>query len=199
MNEQAEAWAGTFGDEYTQRNQLIWRKRVPFWNVMLGGAYIDQNVRSVMEVGCNAGYNLTAIKTGFPHLGLHGIDVNVRALEQAKAAGLDCFYDNALDLGKNAPGVYDLVFTAGVLIHVPSEDLQATMKSIAQASRKFVLAVEYEGAGEEEIEYRGKQGMLWRRPYGDLYQQEGLKLVGTGEVGKDLGFDDCTWWLLEKS
>lgn len=193
MSKAEEAWAGEFGEAYTARNQIDWYLRVPFWR-----ATIPHDVRSVMEVGCNAGWNLTAMRYSMPHLGLHGIDLNVRALEQARAAGLDCFHAPARYLGRDAPNVYDLVFTAGLLIHVPPEDLVKTMISIIQASRRYVVAVEYEAEEETEIVYRGERDMLWKRPFGRLYQDLGLELVSTVPARKADGFDECTAWLLRK-
>lgn len=187
------AWAGEFGNAYTTRNRVDWRKRVPFWYEIL--RYLD--VRSILEVGCNVGFNLTAIRAAYPFIGLHGIDVNNEALLEARAAGFDVRHAEGKDVEAVVP--FDLVATVGVLIHVPPADLEKTMQSIVRASRRYVLAVEYEAEQEEEIEYRGQKGLLWKRPFGKLYQDMGLKLVGPQYVvGPDQAFDNCTVSLLEK-
>ena len=50
-------WSGEFGEEYLKRNRVDWRKRIPFWKDV-----IDMTgARSVFELGCNAGWNLSAI------------------------------------------------------------------------------------------------------------------------------------------
>src|SRR5260221_13517341 len=98
---------------------------------------------------------------------LAGVDVNAGALAEAKVAGFDVAEASSLE-----PEMWkdhsDLVFTCGVLIHIPPETLHETMQQIAVASRRFVLAVEYEADEEEEIEYRGHAGRLWKRPFGRM-------------------------------
>lgn len=187
MSEQAAVWAGQFGDSYTRRNQIDWAKRVPFWSdvIKVSGA------RSVFELGCNAGWNLSAIQWAWPQVKVYGCDVNAQALEQAAAAGLTTWNDST-------PRRAELVFTSGVLIHIAPEQLTPIMCAIVEASYRWVLAVEYAVAEETEVEYRGQKGMLWKRPYGKLYEQMGLNLRASWRLGKDEAFDHCIAWLLEK-
>jgi pseudaminic acid biosynthesis-associated methylase len=186
MNEQQQFWAGKFGNEYVRRNQVDWRARIPFWRevIEMTGA------RSVHEVGCNCGWNLSAIKRVDPYISQSGNDVNLTAISQARSVGLSAFH------GENAISKAELVFTAGVLIHVAPDDLKPLMQKIVDQSYRYVLAVEYESEQEEEIEYRGHTGKLWRRPFGRMYEEMGLKLVRHEQNVP--GFDSCTAWLLEK-
>jgi len=189
-----EFWRGSFGTEYTQRNRVNVLQRVPFWSAMLG---ITQ-ARSVLEVGCNAGWNLRAMRSVDSKLDLVGVDLNRDALAEAEAAGLDVHQMNGSEVADVWPQHFDLVFTAGVLIHVPTEDLGAVMRSIADASKRYVIAVEYAASREEAVEYRGHTDRLWRRPFGALYEDAGLKIIATGPLPKAQGFDDCHYWLLTK-
>jgi pseudaminic acid biosynthesis-associated methylase len=151
----------------------------------------------VLEVGCNAGWNLLAINKTAPNIELHGVDVNAAAVEEARQQGIDAHCTDALGIrGLYEPGTIDLVFTAGVLIHVAPDDLESVMKAIVDTSGRYVLAVEYEAEEETEVEYRGHSGKLWKRPFGRLYQALGLTLLSEGEAG---GFDQCSYWLLEKA
>lgn len=199
MSSQAEAWAGEFGDEYTRRNRVGWRGRIPFWREILNLT----SARSVYEFGCNAGWNLSAIKAASRHpsdraddyrwdVETYGEDINESALIQAASAGLDAY--PADDLLQPALMV-DLSFTAGVLIHIAPQDLEATMQKVISFSADWVLAVEYADTEEVEVEYRGQKNMLWRRDYGRLYQDLGLELQLVAPAG---GFDNCTAWLLRK-
>lgn len=191
MTATIERWAGEFGNEYLDRNLVDWPRRIPF--------FTDLRQRcpffSALEVGCNAGWNLLALNaSGVRKPFVRGIDINGEAIERANALGLDVrtgSFDQIQWLGE-----HDLVFTVGVLIHVPPEDLESAMRCIVRAARSYVLAVEYEGETEEEIEYRGEYGLLWRRPFGKLYEQMGLKLVREWDAGP--AFDRCTAWLMEK-
>ena len=198
---QQEFWAGAGGDAYTARNRVDWRRRRQVWRDIM----LDTGARSVLEIGCNAGWNLTAIKEQAPWARAEGVDMNRTAVLMATLAGCQAtpgampeVFGPALDVD-DPPGLYELVFTAGVLIHVDPEDLEETMRQIVVLSSRWVLAIEYEAEAEEEITYRGEQGLLWKRPYGKLYEAMGLRHVRMPwPIGKDLGFDNCTAHLMEK-
>lgn len=194
MNEREALWAGPFGREYTERNRVDWRARRSFWDLMLE----TTRARTVLEVGCNAGWNLLALRDSDPTLKLRGIDVNEEAVAEARAEVLDARVIEGERAGTCWPGRFDLVFTAGVLIHVAPEDLPAMMVSIINASSKWVLAVEYEDSEEREIEYRGHMGRLWKRPFGLQYESLGLDLEAYGTLAPGDGFDQCSYWLLRK-
>lgn len=191
LSEQEKFWAGEFGSDYTTRNRVEWTKRVPFWSSIVSKTC----ARSVFEVGCNAGWNLSAIKRADPLVQTLGIDVNEGAILQAQAAGLPVVREQASALSEYASNLYDLVFTAGVLIHIPPDQLRHVMEDIARVSSHYVLAVEYDAPQEEEIVYRGNTEKLWKRPFGKLYEEMGLKVV---EAWPAEGFDKCTAWLMVK-
>lgn len=189
MSETAALWAGPFGDSYSARCRVDWRARVPFWQRIID----HTGARSVYEVGCNAGWNLSAIRRAYPDVAVAGHDINRRAAAQANYAGLQVIHEPNMTWMNCA---YEMVFTAGVLIHVSPNDLPAMMRSIVHASADYVLAVEYAAEKEEEVLYRGQSGALWKRPYGMLYEEMGMTLVETGDAGT--GWDRCTYWLLRK-
>lgn len=196
----ADFWSGEDGREYTARNRVDWQLRLPFWQHIVE----TTNAGSFLEVGCNAGWNLHALRKLRPEAMMSGIDYNEDALREASAEGFDVWVGGASEIPmlvdhNEAPlfqaGCCELAFTSGVLIHVPPEELTATMCAIRDVSSQYVLAVEYEHEIAKEIEYRGRQGLLWKRPYGRLYQDLGLSLIETGVAE---GFDQCTYWLLER-
>lgn len=150
--------------------------------------------RSVFEMGANAGWNLSAIKDVRPGVQVIGNDVNAQACAQAKSAGINVI--NQFDFNFYVPGKHELVFTAGVLIHIPPDDLRETMQALIDKSLRYVLAVEYDASDEEMIEYRGESNRLWKRPYGAMYEVLGLKVVHFTDVLP--GFDRCSAWLMEK-
>ena len=93
-----------------------------------------------------------------------------------------------------------MVFTAGVLIHQPTATLRRVMGEVVRCSRRYVLCLEYFSPKNEEILYRGHQGALFKRDYGQLYRKwfPGLRLQKTGFLGKEQGWDDVTFWLFDK-
>ncbi len=190
-----DMWRGSFGDAYLTRNRVSWEARIPFWESAI--QYCTPG--TVFEFGCNAGWNLLAIQACAPNLELFGCDVNQKAVNEARAQGLEVQLVGEQGItGLYEPGSMDMVFTAGVLIHVPPADLERTMRSLIELSGRFVVAVEYhQDEGETEVEYRGQAGALWKRNYGKLYQDLGLRLLSQGEAG---GWPekDVTYYLLEK-
>ena len=192
MSNTEQFWSGAFGNEYLQRCRVDWESRKPFWQSAV--EYCTPG--SALEVGCNAGWNLQAIQSVDSSIELYGVDVNATAVEEARQQGFEAQCTSAVTIaGLFDPGSIDLVFTCGVLIHVAPEDLDSVMRAIVATSGRYVLAVEYAADQEEEVEYRGHAGKLWKRPFGKLYEQMGLKLLSVGEAG---GFDECVYWLLEK-
>ena len=193
MNEQAIAWSREFGDSYHARNRVQWEDRIRFWNRIM----VKTRARSIYEVGCGPGWNLTCLRH-FRRQAI-GCDVNPIAVKQARAAGLDVYQGDALEAltVHGMQPTFDLMMTVGCLIHIPPQTLPAVMQAIVATSAQYVLAVEYEG--DEMIEYRGEQDRLWKRDYGAMYRDLGLRLVDTGPVGPMDGFDHCTWWLMERA
>lgn len=187
-----EFWSGDEGKAYTARNRVDWAKRVPFWQHILDAT----NAQSFLEVGANAGWNLQALKSLSKEATMTGVDLNEDALRETLAKGFDVEVMQGYQVAEFfGAGACELAFTCGVLIHVPPEDLTQTMAAIRDVSSQYVLAVEYDSPIAQPIEYRGRPGLLWKRPYGKLYQDMGLSLV---ESGAAQGFDDCTYWLLER-
>jgi len=187
-------WKGEFGDEYTKRNRVDWQRRVPFWKNII----LTTGARSVLEFGCGAGWNLSAITRAFPDVALEGIEINDVAAEETREAAFPVWGGWSCpehDLGK-----FDLVFTAGVLIHIHPDRLKPTMTEIVNHSRDYVLAIEYHNKKVKALDYRGNKGKLWAGDYGTIYTKlfPDLELVSEGSVKKPQGFDDCQFWLFRK-
>lgn len=200
LTEQEQFWKGEFGSDYVARHkELNWRARVPFWRsiVEMTGA------RSILEVGCNSGANMLAIRRALVEadadvVSLWGCDINNAAIEEAGDAGLSVVEASLFNLKAEWPeDRFDLVASVGVLIHVGPEDLSSAMDSIISVSNRYVLAVEYADETEVMVPYRDHTERLWRRPFGKMYVERGLKLVAEGEAPAE-AFDACAWWLLER-
>lgn len=193
MSDTIEFWKGEFGVDYLERNQVDWTKRV----TLLTHIIEQTGASSFLDVGCNAGWNLMALRHINAEYIMSGVDVNQQALEKAQIAGFDAQVAPAHEVSDLfGAGAADLVITSGVLIHIAPEDLKKTMQAIVDVSSQYVLAIEYEADEETEIEYRGNKGKLWKRPFGKLYEELGLSLVETGNA---TGYERCSYWLMEKS
>lgn len=185
-------WAGRFGTAYTARNQVKWQERIPLLRRMAE----QTGAASFRDVGCNAGWNLRALKAINADFAMSGVDINHNALQLASEAGFDVINAAATDVvDLFGSGSAELVITSGVLIHIPTDTLVATMQAIRDVSSRYVLAIEYASEREVAVDYRGHADRLWKRPYGELYQSMSLALV---ESGPAEGYNDCHYWLLEK-
>lgn len=186
-------WGGEFGDQYTNRNSSAFNLRKPFWQKLCRA----KKFKRVLEVGCNACGNLKWIS---PLADAFGVDINDTALRVAKIAWpeLNLVRGTARDLPFKA-GFFDLTFTCGVLIHQPKESLLEVMAEVVRTSSRYVLCMEYYAKKREPVEYRKQEAALFRDDFGGLYQQRfKLKLLDTGFLSIGDGFDDMTWWLMEK-
>lgn len=189
-----QLWSGEFGDAYIDRNRDAGKARQPFWDSILG----RWPVRRVLEVGCNTGANLRWLGS-VPEV--FGVDVNVAALAEVRRTLPQV---NAVHApGRELPfrdAWFDLTFTMGVLIHQPPEALPLVMAEIVRCSRKYVLCGEYFAEEPTKVPYRGQEDALFKQDFGATYLSlfPELALVARGHLGRDEGWDDVTWWMLEK-
>jgi len=154
------------------------------------------NIRSVLEVGCNRGDNLEAFKN--TEIMVTGVEPNRQAALLARELGYRV-YDDKADKLQFLTSSYDLVFTVGVLIHIPPDKLDKALKEIHRVARRYILAVEYEATTPTPVDYRGVRAGIWKRPYGHEYTSrfKDLDVVGYGDAGD--AFDGCKYWMFEKT
>jgi SAM-dependent methyltransferase len=123
-----------------ERNPVRVEPRTRFWRALLA----DHPIRSVLEVGCGQGGNLSLIAQVIDPGDVWGIDVNAEAVSRARASVPGA--NTVLGVARRLPfrdGLVDLAFTVGVLIHQPESTLPLVMSEIVRCSRRYVLWVEY--------------------------------------------------------
>jgi len=193
-----DLWAGEFGNAYIERNISAGNGREQFWNMIVTAYSIER----VLEVGCNVGVNLRLISKLISPTAVYGVDINERALELLRSSlpTINTIWSPARELPFRDKW-FDLVFTVGVLIHQPESALPIVMSEIVRCSRRHVLCVEYFAEETMEVPYRGQQHALFKRNYGQIYQDmfPHLKLLDQGTLNREHGWDDLTFWLLEET
>ncbi|MBA3534486.1 MAG: methyltransferase domain-containing protein [Ardenticatenales bacterium] len=199
MSDQLEMWRGAFGEAYTDRNVIEPASRLPAFRQMLEGLPLER----VLEVGCNRGHNLLALADLLPEESeIVGIEPNphARALARAASTRIAVMSGQAAYLPFRE-NYFDMVFTSGVLIHIPPDALPTVLSELHRVSRRYLLAIEYFASEAEEISYRGHEGLLWKRNFLQDYQSlfPTLRLLRQGYWRAEDGFDRATWWLMEKS
>jgi pseudaminic acid biosynthesis-associated methylase len=194
MKEQLEVWKGEFGNAYTDRNPVDWKTLLPIFAPIIDGL----EIRSVLEVGCNRGHNLVALRELLgPGARVVGVEPNPHALALAKAAGNEVVPGSIFNL-PFPDGEFDLVFTAGVLIHIAQAGLAAALKEVYRCSRRYLLAAEYFAEQETVLPYQGQANLLWKRNFPRHYQNLLPDLVPVRN-GYEAGWDRTHWWVFEKS
>lgn len=204
---QLQAWTGQFGDEYVNRNEYAaWKMElgVEAFRRILGGLDIE----SALEVGSNIGLNLLFINELFKgSVKLYAVEPNRKAFDRLvsethtgmrleKAWNCDAFQ---LPLPESS---IDLVFTAGLLIHIAPDDLDRATHEVVRVARKYVLCIEYFSQTPVELPYRGQMGLLFKRDFGGFYldRYSNFKCLDYGFLWqRELPiFDNPNWWLFEK-
>jgi len=190
---QVDFWQNDFGKEYTQRNtyskeeldevyQKTWGITKSAINEEFFGN-LDRDIK-ILEVGCNVGQQLRHLQNiGFKNL--YGIEIQETAVEEAKSItqNINIIYGEASDIPFKDQW-FDLVFTAGVLIHISPSNLPGALKEIVRCSRKYIWGHEYYSPELEEILYRGHKGVLWKQDFRKLYTDTigNLKLIKEKKV-----------------
>lgn len=190
-------WTGEFGDEYTRRNTVeTLDARREMWRVLL-----PRDCFTIAEIGANIGLNLKAISE-ICDADLYATEPNDAARAQLNdvISPRHVRSDFADSLGWYDSSM-DLVFTSGVLIHIPPDKLEASMREISRVARRYVICGEYFAPDVEMIPYRGHKDALWRRDYGSLFMDTcpDLHPIGTLFAWKrTTGLDNLTFWIFEK-
>ncbi len=194
-----EFWQGEFGDEYHERNaEADIDVRVKLWAEVL--ERLDVWPESFLEIGAGTGSNLEALRRlNRPfrrRKPVSGIEPNTKARAMLKQAGFAAHDGTAQHPGRKA----DLVFTSGVLIHVPPGDLLAACQGIYNAAQRYIVCIEYFSHEPEEKEYRGHAGKLWKRDFGGYWLDHfDLEPLGCGFAWQRMtGLDNLTWWAFRK-
>ena len=193
-------WAGDFGNHYIDRNggDVMVRSNVALFSRILSRT---GPLSSVLELGANIGLNLRAIRSLSPATRLGAVEINAKAfaiLQQLE--GVEAVHGSLL--AEADDGLWDLTFTKTVLIHIAPEQLPRAYDRLYNASRRFVLLVEYYNPTPTEVHYRGHSERLFKRDFaGEMMQRfPDLSLVDYGFVyhGDAFPQDDVTWFLLRK-
>lgn len=204
MNEQEQFWAGDFGTTYRNNNKIFDHDlQIKAWNTMLRTIEANQ-LAKVLECGCNIGRNLSTLKRIAPAAKLSLIEINKESYDLAvKEIHPEYSFHGSLLQSNFANNLFDLAFTCGVLIHIPPYDLFKNIEKIYNYSRKYILLAEYFSRDYEMKLYHGQMNRLFKMDFGGyVLDNFNVDIVDYGFLwGREYdagGFDDATWWLLEK-
>ena len=203
---QLKFWTGKFGEDYWKRNKITPEKTK---NGVKAYQRIFNNIKpkSILEVGSNIGIQLTILRK------LLGPDIKLNSVEPNKTAFAKLIKNPQIKLAQayNCDGYHlpfdndsiDLVFTSGVLIHIPPQNLPDITKEIVRVSKRYVLCIEFFSHEPEEKAYRGHRNVFFKRDFGAFYLDH-FPMLKTIDYGffwerEFPQFMDYHWWLFEKT
>ena len=201
-----KAWSGKHGEEYAKKCVIDPESRAPIFKKLIDimKNYDGESVISAsLELGCNAGHNLEAIK-----LASNGDITDIKGLEIRKdhCTKPSIINGSIYDIPWEE-GTFSLTFTSGVLIHIPPDRVVEAMSEMRRVSAQFVVMIEYYSEEEKGTKYREdfeyKDG-VWARPFGEIYKRSFPQdtLIETGKVSdlgdEGWGFTKCNYWIYNK-
>jgi len=202
MNEQEKFWAGAFGNQYINRNI---DDKIVSSNIALFSRILSRTnkINSILEFGSNIGLNLVAIHTLKKDVEISAIEINQKAVEfiEENFDFINCYHSSVFDF--HVDYQRDLVFTKGLLIHIHPENLEKMYSALYESSNKYICLIEYYDPNPKEIEYRGENGVLWKRDFaGEIMKKyPSLELIDYGFIyhgDNQFPADDLTWFLMKK-
>ena len=202
QTEQEKFWATDFGNEYPDRNEgeTLIASNIALFSKILRSA---PTVKSVAELGCNIGLNLTALNRIHQELDLRGYEINELAAKAAADQKMAEIVNTTITEPLASDKKFDLTFTKGVLIHINPDKLDAVYENLYALSSRYIMVCEYYNPSPVAIEYRGHKDRLFKRDFaGELISKYNLRLLDYGfNYHRDPYFtnDDTTWFLMEKS
>lgn len=201
QTEQEKFWATEFGNEYLDRNkgEPLIASNIALFSKILRSA---PSVKSIAELGCNIGLNLSALNRINHGFDLSGYEINELAAKSAAELTPAQIINTTITEPLAKDKKFDLTFTKGVLIHINPEKLDAVYENLYNLSNRYIMVCEYYNPSPVAIEYRGHQDRLFKRDFaGELISKYKLRLLDYGfnyHLDSYLTNDDSTWFLMEK-
>ena len=177
---QEEKWAGEFGKDYTERNTFNIDELNKLYIDNYGVSREQMNIDfikdldkgvKILEVGANSGNQLALLqKMGFKNL--YGMEINEYAVDLARKRlhGINIIQGSGFDIPFK-DNFFDLVYTAGVLIHISQNDVDKIMSEMYRCSNKYIWGFEYFSDEAKEVNYRGNTNMLWKADFSNSFRK----------------------------
>ena len=202
MNKQTdEYWTGLLGDQYRERQdepELI-TSYENMWISILDNMLTPP--RTILEFGANVGLNLDVLRNISQGSVTCGVEPNAGACRELRRKGHQAIQVTIKDYVPTDQR--ELTFTRGVLIHTPPAYLPDAYTKLYASSSRYIVIAEYYNPKPVAIEYRGQEGLLWKRDFaGEMMDKyPDLRLIDYGFIyHRDPHFpqDDVTYFLMEK-
>jgi len=146
--------------------------------------------KSIYEVGTFSGRNLNILGETFQDIEIGGCDVNNTAIEFAKKKipNAKIMYESIYELNENVK--WDIVFTMGVMIHIPQDGMNTAIKNLISKSNKYVM--HFEQVGDNLVVSKPEDDkFIWYPDLEAAYKNLGYKTtridlpIGIGSTERD--------------
>lgn len=175
---QMKEWEGQFGKEYTDRcahslpeMELLFKELYGITRTEMNSRFIgdfDRDMK-VLEVGSNIGNQLLCLqKDGFNNL--YGIELQSYAvkLSKSRTQNINIIQGSAFDIPFK-DGLFGLVFTSGVLIHISPEDISRVLDEMYRCTSQYIWCFEYYADVYTQVDYQGRADLLWKTDFSSLF------------------------------
>ena len=180
-DEQADIWAAK-GYDIAQEywDNTAHAKRCEWF----AGKIKSYKPDSIFEVGIMGGRNLSILQSHLgPDIKFGGIDVSEGSVKFAKEHVPDADFAVSSVYDMNTSDKYDMVFTAGVMIHIPPDGIDIAIKKCIEKAKRYVIHLEglsndYIVKGPEELSpHKVGKKFQWRPNLVERYKTLGLNPV----------------------
>ncbi len=147
------------------------------------------NKERVLDLGCDTGFMLKFICDNRPSLHGFGIDINTRAIEQAKSRFPEFQFETFDGLTLPFPGKhFDLVFVSAVVKHVRYEDRSHVYGEIKRVANQ-VFFIEADSKQKEEVAHGS--WTFYNSHFEKEFQEHFEPISVVHEAGDLLGLYSC--------
>lgn len=171
------------GESYTDAND-DWDTNTQSFTISHANSYILKDLGSIdrdakiLEVGCNVGRNLHVLhQDGFKNL--YGIDIQSYAVEKLKerVPNVNAQVSSALELPFE-DDFFDVVYTAGVLIHISPNDIARVVEEICRCVKPggYIWGCELYHDSSVAIPWRNNNEACWADNFPLIYSDSNNNL-----------------------
>ena len=93
---------------------------------------------------------------------------------------------------------FDLVFTRGVLIHIPGTEIDAGLKELTRVSKKWIMNLEYFGKDGEMIKWSRGDELLWYRNMKERWSKFNVEIISDTEIPLEIDLGKVRLTLVKK-
>lgn len=140
-----DEWAKTFMDDK-------WQVDIHPQHEWLLTEIIKSNPKSILEIGCGFGRNIRYLVENGVTAEISGIDISPKMIKKAKEYTKNYrpkLYNMPAEKMTFKNKTFDVSFSHGVLMHVPTSNIESVLKELIRVTKKKIIMIEQNYGGNE--------------------------------------------------